>query len=293
MNNALSELFDEKVRDNKGQKERALSEILQSVALLGLSRSDFFEKAAFYGGTALRILYGLDRFSEDLDFSLIKPDPAFRMQDYFNGIDREMKSFGLHAEISQKTKTIPSSTESAFIKASTVTQIVAITSDASTVASIHPAAITKVKFEIDIDPPPGAQTIVGYIDDPVPFSIRSYAPSSLFAGKMHALLARAWGNRIKGRDWYDFAFYVRKDIPLHLSHLEARLRQTGHYADEVALTQDRFMEMLNARIAAIDFEAAKMDVERFVARPQDLAVWSKEYFLHCAKKLRIGVWPRV
>ena len=146
MNNALSELFDEKVRDNKGQKERALSEILQSVALLGLSRSDFFENAAFYGGTALRILYGLDRFSEDLDFSLLKPDQAFRMQDYFNGIDREMKSFGLHAEISQKTKTIPSGTESAFIKASTVTQIIAITSDASAVAGIHPAAITTVKF---------------------------------------------------------------------------------------------------------------------------------------------------
>lgn len=286
MNNALSELFDEKVKENKGQKERALAEILQSIALLGLSRSDFFDKAAFYGGTALRILHGLDRFSEDLDFSLLAPDPSFKLQNYFNCIATEMQSFGLQSEISQKAKSIASSTESAFIKATTVTQILTITSNPADIVGIHPAAITKVKFEIDIDPPPGAVTIVGYVDDPVPFSMRSYNLPSLFAGKMHAILARSWGNRIKGRDWYDFAFYVRNDIPLQLSHLEARLRQTGHYADAVALTQGRFMDMLNARISAIDFEAAKKDVERFVARPQDLAVWSADYFSHLAARLK-------
>lgn len=286
MNNALSELFEEKVKENKEQKERALAEILQSIALLGLSRSDFFDKAAFYGGTALRILYNLDRFSEDLDFSLLTPDPGFSLQNYFNFIATEMKSFGLQSEISQKAKSIASSTESAFIKATTVTQILTITSNPAAIVGIHPAAITKVKFEIDIDPPPGAVTIVGYADDPVPFSMRSYNLPSLFAGKMHAILARSWGNRIKGRDWYDFAFYVRNDVPLQLSHLEARLRQTGHYADAVALTQGRFMDMLNARISAIDFEAAKKDVERFVARPQDLAVWSADYFSHLAARLK-------
>jgi hypothetical protein len=130
-------------------------------------------------------------------------------------------------------------------------------------------------------------TIVGYVDDPVPFSIRSYNLPSLFAGKMHAILARSWGNRIKGRDWYDFAFYIRNNVPLQLSHLEARLRQTGHYADAVALTQDRFKEILSSRIATIDFEAAKKDVERFISRPQDLAVWSKAYFSHLAARLTL------
>ena len=286
MNNALFGLFEEKVKENKGQKERALAEILQSIALLGLSRSDFFDKAAFYGGTALRLLHGLDRFSEDLDFSLLVPDPRFSLQDYFNFITTELKSFGLQSEISQKPKNIASTTESAFIKATTVTQILTISSDSTAIAGIHPAAITKVKLEVDIDPPPGALTTVGYIDDPVPFSIRSYNLPSLFAGKMHAILARAWGNRIKGRDWYDFAFYIRNNVPLQLSHLEARLRQTGHYVDAATLTSGRFMDLLNARIASIDFEAAKKDVERFVERPQDLAVWSTEYFFHLAARLK-------
>jgi len=288
MNNALSWLFEKKVKENNGLKDRALAEILQSITLLGLSRSDFFDKAAFYGGTALRILHRLDRFSEDLDFSLLAPDPGFSLHDYFSFIDAEMKSFGLQSEISQKTKSVASSTESAFIKATTVTQLLTITSDSSAIVGIHSTAITKVKFEIDIDPPPGAGTIVGYVEDPVPFTVRSYDLPSLFAGKMHAILARAWGNRVKGRDWYDFAFYIRNDIPLQLSHLEARLRQTGHYLDVVALAPDCFMDMMNARIAGIDFKAAKLDVERFVARPQDLAVWSADYFLHLAARLKFA-----
>lgn len=286
MNKALLGLFEEKVEENKGQKERALAEILQSIALLGLSRSDFFEKAAFYGGTALRLLHGLDRFSEDLDFSLLVPDPGFRLQDYFNFITTELKSFGLQSEISQKAKNKANTTESAFLKATTVTHILAITSDSTAVADIHPAAITKVKFEVDIDPPPGAVTTIGYIEDPVPFSIRSYNLPSLFAGKMHAILARAWGNRIKGRDWYDFAFYIRNNVPLQVSHLEARLRQTGHYLDEAALSPDRLMDMLNERIASINFEAAKKDVERFVERPQDLSVWCADYFFYLASRLK-------
>lgn len=287
MNMALSGFFEEKVKGNKGYKERALAEILQSIALLGLSRSDFFEKAAFYGGTALRLLHGLDRFSEDLDFSLLMADPGFRLRNYFKFIDTELKSFGIKSEIAQKPKNIVSTTESAFIKTTTVTQILTITSDSSAIAGIHPAAITKVKFEVDIDPPSGAMTSVGYIDEPVPFSVRSYTLPSLFAGKMHAVLARAWGNRIKGRDWYDFAFYIRNGIPLQLSHLDARLRQTGHYVDPDLLTQDRLMDLLNKRIATIDFAAAKKDVERFVERPQDLAVWSSDYFLHLASRLKI------
>lgn len=286
MNRALLDLFETKTKENNGLQERALAEIIQAIALLGLSRSDFFDKAAFYGGTALRILHGLDRFSEDLDFSLLVPNRNFRWKEYFGCIDTELKSFGLQSEIAQKEKSIETSTESAFIKANTLTQILKITSVLPLSMKIQPNALTKVKIEIDIDPPSGATTAVGYVDDPVPFSIRSYDLPSLFAGKMHAVLARKWGNRVKGRDWYDFVFYVRKGVPLSLSHLEARLRHTGHYSDTRPLVQDQFMQMLKARIATIDFESAKRDVGRFIMRPQDLDVWSIDFFIHMASRIK-------
>jgi hypothetical protein len=103
---------------------------------------------------------------------------------------------------------------------------------------------------------------------------------------MHAVLARGWKNRVKGRDWYDFVFYVRKGIPLSLSHLEARLRQTGHYKDNVALTPDRLSPILLERIDKVDFQAAKLDVERFIPRPQDLDVWNKDFFRYMAAKIK-------
>ncbi|MFZ2782510.1 MAG: nucleotidyl transferase AbiEii/AbiGii toxin family protein [Rectinemataceae bacterium] len=285
MNHALRELFESKVQENNGLQERAFAEILQSIALLGLSRSDFFEKAAFYGGTALRLLHGLDRFSEDLDFSLREPDPDFFLGKYFDYIDTELKSFDIQSEIRTKEKSADDSMESGFIKANTGKHILKITSVPSLAGKIAPEALTKVKIEIDIDPPAGATTVVRYIDEPLPFIVRSYDLPSLFAGKMHAILARAWRNRIKGRDWYDFAFYVRKGISLSLPHLEARLRQTGHYADVQPLTQERFMALLETRLQAIDFNAAKRDVEPFITRPQALDVWSAEYFSHLASRI--------
>ena len=285
MPSALTFLYEEKVKKNGGMEERAFAEVLQAIALLGLSRSDFFKKAAFYGGTALRMLYGLDRFSEDLDFSLLTVDPAFKLEDYFGVVDTELRSFGLEATLVKKKKLAESKTESAFIKASTLKQILMITSRTTGEIAMPENQVTKVKFEIDIDPPEGAVTEVRYIDTPVPFALRVYDLPSLFSGKMHALLARAWKTRVKGRDWYDFVFYVTRGVPLSLLHLEARLRQTGHYTDSLALTQDGVKVMLERKIESTDFEAAKRDVEPFIPRPQDLNVWSKDFFFHLAQHI--------
>jgi predicted nucleotidyltransferase component of viral defense system len=285
MDHVLSELLDEKSKLHGGVQERALAEIIQSIALLGLSRSNFFDIAAFYGGTALRMLYGLDRFSEDLDFSLLTPNHAFSLSDYFTCIDAELKSFGIQAEITQKEKKIETATESAFIKTTTKTQLMTIGVPSVLLGKIPRNSLTKVKIEIDIDPPDGAETIVGFIDEPVPFAVRSYDLPSLFAGKMHALLARSWGNRIKGRDWYDMVFYVRKGVPLSLKHLEARLRQTGHYSESSSLSPGILLELLTARINTIDFDIARSDIARFVTRPQDLAVWSPAYFSALAARM--------
>jgi hypothetical protein len=170
MNRALAELFEKKAKENNGMYERALAEIIQSIALLGLSRSTFFQKAAFYGGTALRMLFGLDRFSEDLDFSLLAPDPDFRLTDYFSFMQAELASFGLNVEIVDKMKKIDTTNESAFLKANTLEQILAIADNQSFKLNLPPNAVTKIKIETDIDPPPEASTRVGYIDEPVPFA---------------------------------------------------------------------------------------------------------------------------
>lgn len=285
MEHVLSELLDEKSKLHGGVQERALAEIIQSIALLGLSRSNFFDIAAFYGGTALRMLHGLDRFSEDLDFSLLTPNPAFSLSEYFPSIDAELKSFGIQAELALKEKQIETATESAFIKTTTKNQLMTIGVPSVLLGKIPRNSLTRVKIEIDTEPPDGAETIVGFIDEPVPFAVRSYDLPSLFAGKMHALLARSWGNRVKGRDWYDMVFYIRKGVPLSLRHLEARLRQTGHYSESSPLSPGMLLERLAARINTIDFDIARNDIARFVTRPQDLAVWSPAYFSALAARM--------
>jgi predicted nucleotidyltransferase component of viral defense system len=280
------QLFEENLERNKNDIDKALSETIQSIALLGLSRTDFFSKAAFYGGTALRILFGLDRFSEDLDFSLLEPvaqeaekkGEQFRLIEYFTALRDELESFGFSVEISDKQKKI--STRIHTIRAGV---------PASVSDKIHRNAVCKVKLEIDTDPPEGAEYDLGYIDEPVPFSLRSYSGPALLAGKLDAVLSRGWKNRVKGRDWYDFAFLVRKKVPVLLRHLEARLSQKGFYSSHShspgGLEKPELIEMLHQRIEAVDFDLAKNDVEPFVSRPRDLEVWSKDYFRHVVGKL--------
>lgn len=287
MREACVQLFEENLEKNQGSAHRALAETIQAVALLGLSRSDFFTHAAFYGGTALRFLYNLDRFSEDLDFSLLKPADDFKLSPYLESLQEEMKAFGFSVDIEDRPKNVQTPIESAFIKADTRMHIIKAGAPRAVAERIHKNSVCKVKLEIDTDPPPGAEYEVKYVDDPVPFSVRVFSGPALFAGKMDAVLLRGWKNRIKGRDWYDFAFLVRRKVPLLLPHLEARLRQRGVYAHEEPLSADQCREMIAARIASVDFDLAKTDVAPFISDPRDLDVWSREYFQHVLGKLRV------
>lgn len=151
---------------------------------------------------------------------------------------------------------------------------------------INRNATCKVKLEIDVDPPPDAQFDVKYIDDPVPFSIRCCSGPSLFAEKIDALIYRGRQNRVKGRDWYDFAFFIRRKIPLLLQHFEARIRQRGAYTRQTPLRHEECVKMIADRIKTVDFEAAKADVIAFLPHPRDLDVWSREYFYHVLRNLR-------
>ena len=286
MHDAGVQLFEDYLARNNGSFDRALAETIQNIALLGLARTDFFTKAAFYGGTALRIVHNLDRFSEDLDFSLLEPVPGFAFSSYFASLGAELEAFGFTVEIEEKHKQRFSNIESAFIKTNTRIHVLKAGVPESLAHRIHRNAVCKVKLEVDIDPPPGADFEVTYIDDPVPFSVRSFSGPSLLAGKMDAMLFRGWQGRVKGRDWYDFAFLVRRNIPLLLPHLEARMRQRGRYVGEQPLTADACRRLIARRIDSVDIDAARADVVTFISRPQDLDVWSREYFHHVLDRMR-------
>ena len=187
---------------------RALREVMQEIALLGLWRSKFFENAAFYGGTALRVLYGLDRFSEDLDFSLLEKRKNFDLADYSEALKRELASFGFAVEIESRPKPASAAIQSAFLKADTRTQMITVEFDKDLVQKVPRNQVLKIKLEVDIDPPPGFATEVRYLLRPVPFSVRTFSLPDLFAGKMHAVLCREWKSRVKGRDWYDLVWFA-------------------------------------------------------------------------------------
>ncbi|MFA4873825.1 MAG: nucleotidyl transferase AbiEii/AbiGii toxin family protein [bacterium] len=266
---------------------RALREILQEVALLGLWRSKFFEKAAFYGGTALRIFHGLDRFSEDLDFSLLKPMPDFNLGAYEEALRAEVRSFGFDIEVVQKEKTSATAIQSAFLKADTLKHLLVITPKVGGIEMIPRGQQVKVKLEVDTNPPPGFATEAKFALHPIPFSVKTYALPDLFAGKMHAILCRKWKSRVKGRDWYDLVWFAANHPKLHLAHLEQRMRQSGHYKESEALTADAFRALLAKTIEVLPVDQARREVEPFVQDPQALDVWSGAFFKDIAQRIEV------
>jgi len=265
----------------------ALREILQEVALLGLWRSKFFEKAAFYGGTALRVLYGLDRFSEDMDFSLLEPLDSFDITGYTAFIQRETKGFGFDVRVERIDKAVQSPIQSAFLKANTRNQLLVIETGEEILHAIPKGQILKIKLEVDTDPPPDFATQTRYLLQPIPFAVRAFALPDLFAGKMHAILCRTWKSRVKGRDWYDLVWYAANHPELHLYHLEQRMRQTGNWKDDAPLTSERFQILLTKAINNLDVDQIRREVETFIKNPKNLSIWSRDFFLDVALRIKV------
>ena len=266
---------------------RALREIIQEVALLGLWRAKFFEHAAFYGGTALRILYGLDRFSEDLDFSLLAPSPDFNLARYSASLEEELLAFGFNVRVEMVDKAVESAVQSAFLKANTRNELLVIEAGEELTGQVAAGQVLKVKIEVDTDPPPGFSTSTRYLLQPIPFAVRSYSLPDLFAGKMHAILFRKWKNRVKGRDWYDLVWYAANHPQLNLGHLEQRMRQTGHWSGELSLSPVAFSDLLFEAIDRLDVNQARKDVAPFVKDQQMLALWSHDFFSDVASRIRV------
>jgi predicted nucleotidyltransferase component of viral defense system len=267
--------------------KNALHEVVQEIALLGLWRAKFFEHAAFYGGTALRILYGLDRFSEDLDFSLLSPMKNFDLSTYNQAVQSELASFGFQASVEKKEKTITTAVQSAFIKLGAASQLLHIEAPRSMLSFLPRDQIIKIRMEVDTNPPGNFETETQYLLEPIPFGINTYTLPHLFAGKMHAILCRAWKNRVKGRDWYDLVWYIGKKVPVNLTHLQARLIQTGHLKATDTFNEDILHQMLHERIQQVDFESAKKDVQPFLRDQAAIAVWSPNFFTSILGKLKV------
>jgi predicted nucleotidyltransferase component of viral defense system len=265
---------------------RALREIMQEIALLGLWRSKFFESAAFYGGTAMRVLYGLDRFSEDLDFSLLKPMGEFDISRYLAALQKELEAFGFDVRIEQRNKAVKSAVQSAFLKADTLNQLLVIETAEEILHEVPRGQVLKIKLEVDTDPPPGFSTETKYLLQPIPFAVRAYTLPDLFAGKMHAILCRKWKTRVKGRDWYDLVWYAANHPQLHLSHLEQRMRQSGHWKNEGALSADSFNTLMHDAIERLSVDQARREVEPFVSNPASLEVWSHDFFKDVASRIQ-------
>lgn len=278
MNIAIAQMLERYQCQTESDYINALREIMQEIALLGLWRGKFFEHAAFYGGTALRIIYGLERSSEDLDFSLLAPNPQFRLKLFGDALKRELESFGFSVEFSSKEKKLPLNIDSAFLKTNTKLQLISIGLGDELARQIHSKRELKIKLEVDIDPPPEFKTESKTLLLPIPHAVRVYTLPNLLAGKLHAVLCRKWLQRSKGRDWYDMVWYAGHYPKVNLKHLEVRMRQSGNYPDETPLTLERLHHFLSKAVAEVDIAAIKQDVMPFIRDQQTLELWSKDFF---------------
>lgn len=270
--------------------KNALKEIMQEIALLGLYRQNFFNLAAFYGGTALRIAHQLGRFSEDLDFTLDRPTPNFDLNSYLKGIEDEFMAYGLKLAAEKVKKSIHSNVESAFLKANTLELLLMIEGIENPSSGTNKNDAIKIKLEIDTNPPaPPGQTETLFLLEPIPFSYRILKPPSLFGGKLHALLCREYqGGRVKGRDYYDFIWYITKKVPPDLLYLKGKLCESGAWHPQDDFTIADLKNLLTKKFQSTNWEKAKSDVAPFLKDTRELDIWSTPFFLSTINLLPEG-----
>ena len=252
----------------KDDRTNALHEVMQQITLAGLYRGGFFDKAAFYGGTCLRIFYGMQRFSEDMDFSLLQADENFCLENYFDAIISEFHAVGRDISITKKEKKTQTNVKSAFLKDNTEVYNLSFSTEKQ----------IKIKIEVDTQPPVGFATEYKLLLLPFSFMVRCYTLPDLYAGKMHALLFRNWKTRVKGRDWYDFEWYVRNNVALNFKHLQKRAEQISNLSEQ-DFSLEIFKKMLKERIEKTNIGMVKNDVSPFLKNQSEMEIWSTEYFL--------------
>ena len=253
MKTILEQMIEAYQPKNNEEKRNVIKEVMQEITLCALSKAGFFDVAAFYGGTALRIFYGLDRFSEDLDFSLMTKNKDFDLSTYVPSLKR----------IEQFLLFYPN----------------------DLVTGINKNEKVKIKFEIDTMPAGLATYETKYRLLPLPYSIKLYDEASLFSGKIHAVICRSWKSRVKGRDLYDYVFYLTRNTKFNLDHLREKLIESHYISQEDRVDVNFVKALLIARFNEIDFNDAKKDVLPFIKDTSILDIWSKEFFIAITSKL--------
>lgn len=278
MNPIINNQLKKYTLKNADDEENALKEILQEVALFSLSTTDFFSKALFQGGTALRILYQLSRFSEDLDFILKKPTKNFGWKKYTDEMKRAFALYGIKPEI-QDREEVKTNVKKMFLKDNSIGKILEL--------NFHHHARRKllIKFEIDINPPKGSNEERKYLIFPEDYSIAAQDLSSNFSGKCHALLCRQY---LKGRDWFDFLWYVARQTPINFIFLKNAFYQNGPW-EKKTLSFDKawLIHALKNKITETDWKKAVAEVAQFTIGEQQrsLKLWNDDFFLDRVEKL--------
>ena len=279
MNSIIEQMLRQHETETLTDKKNGIKEVVQEIVLCGLSRAGFFKEAAFYGGTALRIFHGLDRFSEDLDFSLMAPNPGFDLPRYLPALERELAAYGFNFKVEDRAKAIDSDIRSAFLKGNTREHMLVFYADERLARSFSGNDTIKIKFEVDTTPPAFATFERKYRLLPIPYEVNLYDMPSLFAGKLHAVICRAWKSRVKGRDLYDYVFYLSRGTPVNLRHLNARLVDSGFDGAREDMTLEEIKDILHRRFESIDYDQARQDVLPFIKNPAAVEIWSKDFFI--------------
>lgn len=269
----IQERFDAYQSESKQAAENAMAEISQEIALAGLARSDFFKRAAFQGGTCLRILYGMQRFSEDLDFLLIDTDRDFQLEPYLRHVVEEFHAYGIEVSVQDRSG-VNGAVKKAFLKSDSLGKILSIRD----LGMDGRLKSLKIKFEVDSNPPSGGRVETKYLDFPAPFPIVAQDLPSLFAGKSHALLCREY---VKGRDWFDFVWYVGHKVQLNYAFLSNAMEQQGPWSGQgISVDKKWFLDEMKKKVSSIDWDEARADVERFLKASdlRSVSFWNTDYF---------------
>jgi len=263
----------------ENQQENALKEIIQEIILSALAEANFFEIGIFHGGTSLRLFYNLERFSEDLDFLLKQPDPSFKWQPYLESIRQKCIYYGIYPEVEEKGKTTDT-VKKMFLKDNSIVNILNLSFKRT-----QPKRKIRIKLEVDTNPPAGSKIETKFLDFPLDFSIDVQDLPSNFANKSHALLCRKYE---KGRDWYDFNWYISKKLIPNFTLLTRAINQTGPWANQnIEVTPAWYLEQLTVKIKTLNWKNIKMDVKRFLKEEEleTLELWSVEFFLSQLEQL--------
>lgn len=262
--------------------ENALREISQKIILYALAQTSFFKNVAFYGGTCLRIFHGLDRFSEDLDFQVIREDYKLDFDQYMSKCITVLESYGLKSIVYSKSDYDSGEVRRRYIKISHYD----IANEYFGKINMNKEKLLSIKIEVSTVFIPGAKYEMKLLNSPMFSNIYCFNYESLFAGKLNALITRNWRERTKGRDYYDYMFYVSHNIKMNLDYLKNKLKYSLN-KDTSDYTIDDIKELLKGKFEQTDFNSLKSDIIPFVSTDYNFDNINKEMFISSLEYLGV------